>query len=212
MAPRAYSMERRARQVAATRERILDAAAAAYREHGIRGTSMQEVARRADVAPGTVLNHFATPAALAVAVLDRIQGSLEVPDTRVFHGIRSRSGRIRRLVSEMFAFYDRSQVWYEAFQAEIDDVPALQDGLGRFWASIHLLYGEVFGPLLDDARLRGTVFGLTNPATLGALREAGLSLGQSAQVIGDLLVGLVDRAARAETAPRPRNGDGGTGR
>ena len=86
MSPRAYSLGRRAEQMARTRDRILAAAIEAYRDNGIRGTSMQEVARRADVAPGTVLNHFPTPAALTEAALARITESLDPPSPAVLSG------------------------------------------------------------------------------------------------------------------------------
>jgi AcrR family transcriptional regulator len=63
--PRSYSMGRRTQAVTATRQRILDAALALYQEQGIAAATMQDVARRADVAPGTVANHFRTAAARA---------------------------------------------------------------------------------------------------------------------------------------------------
>ena len=50
---------------AATRERILDAALACYRERGIGATSLQAVARRAEVSAATVLNHFGSAEELA---------------------------------------------------------------------------------------------------------------------------------------------------
>lgn len=200
MAPRAYSMERRALAVAETRERILDAATAAYRERGIRATSMQEVARRADVAPGTVRNQFATPEALAGAVLERIMRDLEVPDERVFTGARGRRERIGRLVAALFAFYDRSTTWFLPFRPERDSVPALRAGEARFWSDVEALYASALGPLLDDALFRGIAVGLTSPATLGALRDAGLSTGQAIEVVADL---LADRASRTGRR-RPR--------
>jgi AcrR family transcriptional regulator len=85
---------------------------------------MLEVARQADVAPGTVLNHFGTTDALAEAVLERVFASVDVPTPRIFAGTRSRRDRIRRLVAEMFAFYGRSNPWYELFRAELETVPA----------------------------------------------------------------------------------------
>ena len=49
MAPRTYSMQARGAQAARTRERILDAALANYRERGIGATSLQAIARHAGV-------------------------------------------------------------------------------------------------------------------------------------------------------------------
>lgn len=196
MSPRAYSMERRAEQVAVTRDAIIDAATALYRERGIRATSMQEVARRADVAPGTVLNHFRTPETLTRAVLDRIARSLEVPTGTIFRGARSRPERIRRLVAALFDFYDRSSAWFEVFRGEFGTVPILQEGERQFWGAIQGLWSSALSPLPQSGLAWAAVMGLTSPATLGALRGAGLSVAQASEVIGDLAADAVDRYGR----------------
>src|SRR4029079_15474833 len=58
MAKRPYTMERRATLEAATRERIVLATVALHAEHGGLGTSYAMIAKRADVSPQTVYNHF----------------------------------------------------------------------------------------------------------------------------------------------------------
>lgn len=194
MAPRDYSLGKRAVQVANTRERILEAAMSLYRDQGIRATSMHDVARRADVVPATVLNHFATADELAETVLQRILGALRVPTPEIFSGVRSSEERIRRLVWEMFAFYHRSDDWYVMYQREVNEVPAIKVAEGRFWESIQALYATALGPLLSHETLGPTVFGLTSPATLGALRASGLTLEQASDVIGRMLAGLIDEA------------------
>ena len=199
MAPRAYSMERRSAHIAATRERVLDAAMAAYAARGIRATSMTDVARAADVAPGTVLNHFPTADALVTAVLERITRSLEPPDARIFRGARSRGVRVRRLVDGLFAFYDRGNPWFAILRGEFDEVPALRAAEAAVWASVEPLYGQALGSVAADDLIRGAVLGLTSPATLGALREAGLSLDDASRVVGDALVDLVDAAQQRTT-------------
>ena len=76
-------------------------------------------------------------------------------------------------------------------------VPALREGERRFWDAIGRLYGRTLGPALKDQRVRGAAFGLTSPATLGALRGAGLSLEQASDLIGDVWVArLASRANR----------------
>lgn len=201
MTPRRYSMTRRAEQAARTRGRIIKAALALYRRRGITATSIQAVGRRAEVSPATVLNHFRSADSLADSVIAQITRSLRLPDDRQWTDARSQEARIRRLVSEMFAFYDRSTPWFELFRAEMGTVPALRAGERRFWAAIQEVYGRTFGSLLGEARLRGAVFGLTSPATLGALRQAGLSVDQASALISDVLVGLIKRSGNGR---RPR--------
>ena len=126
MAPRTYTLGKRAAQVAQTRDRILDPAAALFREQGIRATSMQEVARRADVAPATVLNHFPTPDLLTEAVLAHIAETLHVPSSRIFQGAFTVEERLGRLVPETFKFYDRSNQWFAMYQRERNIVQAIR--------------------------------------------------------------------------------------
>lgn len=190
MTPRKYSMEVRAEQAAHTRERILDAALASYRERGIAATSLQAIARRAKVSAATVLNHFGSANDLARVVIDRLAADIRIPDDRQWTET-GREQRVRRLVSEMFAFYDRSAPWFEIFRPELGHDPALREGEATFWDAIGALYARVFGEALGVDRVRGAAFGLTHPATLTALRRAGLSLDDATELVADALVRLL---------------------
>jgi len=108
MAPRAYSMQRRAEQVARTRARIVDAGVDVFARRGARGMTMTEVADLADVATATVTNHFATPESLLQAIVEHVLAEIEIPDRSIFAGSRSAPTRLRALTAAMFAFYERS--------------------------------------------------------------------------------------------------------
>ena len=190
MSKRRYSMEVRSEQAARTRERILDAALASYRERGIAATSLQAVARRAEVSAATVLNHFGSADELARVVVGQLTNAIRIPDDREWTE-RGRKRRVRRLVIEMFAFYDRSAPWFEIFRSELGNDPALREGEAAFWRAIGELYSRVFGAALSVDRVRGAAFGLTNPATLIALRNAGLSLEDATELVADALVRLL---------------------
>ena len=90
MAPRAYRLGRRAETAAATRARIVDAAAALYEAQGVNSTTLQGIAERADVSRGTILHHFGGSGGLLDAVAERILVTLELPDERIFDGARER--------------------------------------------------------------------------------------------------------------------------
>jgi TetR/AcrR family transcriptional regulator len=62
---------RGARRVARTRAAILDAAEAAFREGGYRATRMEDVAAAADVAIGSIYNHFGDKDGLYHALAER---------------------------------------------------------------------------------------------------------------------------------------------
>lgn len=187
MTPRQYSMEVRGAKAARTRERILEAALACYRERGIGATSLQAVARRAGVSAATILNHFGSADELARVVVGQLTDTLQVPDDRDW-AERGLTPRVRRLVREMFAFYDRSAPWFEVFRGELGVDPALREGEAAFWQSIRDLYDRAFDAALTDPRVRGTVFGLTSPATVSALRQSGLSLDQTIDLVADTLI------------------------
>jgi AcrR family transcriptional regulator len=55
---------------ARNRARILDAAERLFREHGVAGVSMDQIARDAQVGKGTLFRRFGDKAGLAVALLD----------------------------------------------------------------------------------------------------------------------------------------------
>lgn len=192
MTPRQYSMEVRAAQAARTRERILDAALAGYRERGIGATSLQAVARRAGVSAATILNHFGSAEELARVVVGQLAETLKVPDDSDW-AEQGRSRRIRRLVREMFAFYDRSAPWFEIFRSELNVDPALREGEAAFWQAIQDLYRRVFGDALNDPHVRGAVFGLTHPATVTALRASGLTPESAAELIASTLIRTLDQ-------------------
>ncbi len=186
MAPRRYSMSVRAEQAAKTRNRILDAALACYRENGMAATSLQAVARRAEVSAATILNHFGSADGLARIVVDRLASELRIPDDSTWTETERRA-RVRRLVREMFEFYERSRPWFDIFRAELGAASALREGEDAYWRAIGELYARVFGESLADDRARGAVFGLTAPATFTALRDAGMSVEDAAELIGDTL-------------------------
>lgn len=70
--PRGGLAAYQARVVAEKRRAILDAAAAAFLEAGYDGTTLEAVARRAQVSTGTLFKRFPTKAALFEAIMERI--------------------------------------------------------------------------------------------------------------------------------------------
>jgi len=188
-------MERRSTQVAQTRERILDAALELFSERGAQGTTMNELARRADVSPTTVSNHFNTQESLIEAVVERILLESRVPDGTIFVGTRSVTGRLRILTRSMFEFFDRTMHWFDLLGAELVEVPALARAQAAFWRSIHQLHVQALAGS-EDELLAKTTAGLLHPATFGALKAAGLTVDESAAVVADLLAHQARRRHR----------------
>ena len=162
MSPRSYTMQRRSRHVAQTRERILDAALELFSKQGAQATTMTEVARRADVSPTTVSNHFATQDSLIEAVVSRVFDDIQVPDSTIFAGTRSMAGRLRVLTSSIYAFFERTLSWYELLGAELVEVPVLARAQAAFWDSIRQQYARALAGS-DGDLLAKTTAGLLHP-------------------------------------------------
>jgi hypothetical protein len=76
--------------------------------------------------------------------------------------------------------------WFDLLGAELDEVPTLARAQAAFWLSIHQLYEEALAGNEDDL-LAKTTAGLLHPATFGALKAAGMSVDESAEVVADFL-------------------------
>ena len=195
MAPRPYSMDRRSQQAAQTRDRIVDAAVQLFSEQGARATTMTAVGRKADVAPATVFNHFATQELLVEAVIERLLIDVRAPDRTIFDGARSLTARLGVLSHEMFAFYERTSHWYYLLGDELTEVPAVARANAEFTRLMRELYDEALAGRGDDL-LRKTLTGLIHPATFAALTSAGLSRDEAASVVADLLSAMARRSTR----------------
>jgi AcrR family transcriptional regulator len=204
MAPRAYKLRNRASSASATRQRILDAARDLYLERGVGATSVKAVAERADVSRGTILHHFEGADGLVEAVARDVLGALELPDEGILAGVEDAERRVRLFVDAMVRLFERSTPWWMVFASEMHR-PALQSQEAEYWAAIGDLQAAALGPLATGDRIaNATVSAILHPTTLGALiwqlKASGMSVDEVIQVVGDLLVPMVERAHVAPAA------------
>ena len=191
--PRRYTLGKRAAQKEATRQRILEAAAGLYQERGVSQTTIPEIARRADVAPGTVLNHFASADALARAVVEGLVGSLHLPTETIFDGVTAVPDRLARLSRELFAFYERGQSWYRVYAMERTDVPAWANAEAAFYAEHDRLIRAALGPLAQDPPTMAIVSTMLGGEVYSILRARGLSTAEIAALVNDVLAPWLER-------------------
>jgi AcrR family transcriptional regulator len=151
----------------------VDAAIAAYQEHGISGTSMQEVARRADVAAGTVHYHFRTPDDLARTVIDELITRLGVPGPAVLEGVATVQERVRRAVDALMDFFERSAPWLGFFQRDMGRVPVLDEAEAENYRQRAALVREAIAPASPSSSAETAAVALTQPEMIGALMRAG---------------------------------------
>lgn len=186
MAPRKYTLDQRAANAAATRERIIDAAVAVYREIGVGAATIQAIARRADVARGTVINQFGSADAVLEAVLDRAVVEVEFPSERDLDGATTPDARVRRFVEVMYRFFERGVDWWQVFYADLH-LPALQARQQRYNEIVWAFHAAAFGSLADDRIVGAAVRAFVDYAPWSALKAAGLTLDESIELIGDAL-------------------------
>lgn len=168
--PRTYRLGARAAQVDATRDRILDAAIDLYAELGISRVTMSEIAERADVAPGTLRNHFSSRSALDAAMAERLTNEAPLPELTIFDGAPDIEERIRRLILVAGAFFEQSARLQRMWLREPMRTPIwIERGAayGNRWAQ---LVGLALGPLADDPEAVTVLGAVLQPAFFENLR------------------------------------------
>jgi AcrR family transcriptional regulator len=186
--PRRYALGKREGPKADTRARIVAAAVRLYLEQGLAGASTLAIARAADVAPGTVRNHFPSRDDLSAAVLDQVLVELSPPSPEIFEGLTGVADRIRRLAMELAAFYERSEPWWRAYQREPDLISAWTSGVDRYYRDTDALMRAALGPLGADETAAAVVAAVIGPPTFFVLRSRGLSGAEAAEVTVALTV------------------------
>src|SRR5437588_12950422 len=108
MAPRTYRMTRRAAANEDTRRRIVDAAIALHAQKGVLGTSWPDIAKRADVALGTVYRHFPSLDQLVPACTSENALRTKPPGPSILVGLTRPQARLRQFLQELLAFDTRT--------------------------------------------------------------------------------------------------------
>ena len=197
--PRKYELGKRAAQQADTRRRIVTAALELYQERGVSATTMLDVARRADVAPGTVANHFGSAATLAAEVAREILEELRMPSPEIFEGVVGLRERIDLLVRELSAFFDRSGPWWRASQRERPDVAFWADAEARYYRQLDAVVRTALGPLAADEDAVAVVITVFGRWVVGSLQEGGRTSEEAESLVADLLASWLETRSPLDT-------------
>jgi len=196
--------------------RILEAATALFVEQGYRKTSVDEIARRAHVAKGTVYLYFPSKAHLllgAVALEERGYATLfrTALDTR-----RPARDRLKELMRLSLVLAQEMPLLSRLMSGDTELALAMADAASdapEFFAKVEAMWRELLGPLLNEAhggtwsaaeldeRVR-VFFGLLYFSGLLQRPEIrqGLSLERFAELLADMLVdGIAVPDARRST-------------
>ena len=197
--PRPYNLGKRAASVGQTRSRIRAAALAEYAEVGIEEASMQSIARRADVAPGTVVYHYPDPDALAEEVVAASRDAMSVPTADAIDAGAPLAERIAWLTRELFRVYEGTDLEYHAWTRS-QGHPVMH----RYEQWYSEVYGQVLaaalGPAAVQPRALQVVSALIDPGFRGSLLQRGLSQEEAVDETVRLVLGWL-AAGRTPAGP-----------
>lgn len=210
--PRSYRLGEREVQIRATRERIVDAAIELFMEVGISQATMRQVGLRADVAPGTLRNHFSSRMALEEAMVERLTAEGPLPDASTFEGAETLEERVERLFRVTGTFFDHTGRLQRMWLREPMLTDPWTEAGARYGARWAELQGLALGPLADDEDVQALFRAIMAPPFFDALKGGTRSTEQAGALIAEAIAPWLQARARASTADRrtvPRSrGDG----
>ncbi|XKE47025.1 TetR/AcrR family transcriptional regulator [Halomonas organivorans] len=134
MTKRKYTKQRRARQEADTRQKILEATVALHGSTGPRNTTVSAIAQQAGVQRLTVYRHFPDAEALFQACTTHWLECNPPPDPMSWQRIPDPGRRTQAALEGLYAYYrETTYMWARAYR-DRDEVPALQAPLSAFEA------------------------------------------------------------------------------
>ncbi len=203
MAPRSYQLGKRAASVDETRRRIIDAIVALHAERGVVATTALDVARRADVAVGTVLRHFPSLDAMVRACGPVVHEHVRFPAATIFEGVAELDARLRRLCDEAFGAYERGAPWIASAATDVDKVPALAESVAQLDTGHRALVDAALAPFGASDDVRRLAVALTAFPVWKAMIAAGFSTPDAAATTAEILT-HAQRAAESGAGKNAR--------
>jgi len=201
MAPRKYDLGKRAESVEETRRKIIDATFALHGEKGVVATSMQDVAERADVALRTVYHHFPKVDDLVAGCGEKVVAMLAAPTPAIFSGRTTLDERLRALVQELFAMYERGSAMIEVARCEQGEVAGLADFVANDAAAREALAREALRPFKPRPRAVGELAALTDFYVWKACTQQNLTTRQAVDVVHRCVMAVLDPDALEKNGP-----------
>jgi AcrR family transcriptional regulator len=169
-----------------TRRRIVEATYQLHGERGISDTSMVDVARRADVSIGTVYRHFSTLDDLVYACGQVVMEEMRPPTPQSIEAAGDTQERVRALVREVFAMYERGGQRMRLAMADVHRLKAVAEWFRRWEEYKESLVGVALGRRGEDREASALLMAMTGAGAWESLVNKGLS--------GDEAADLVSRA------------------
>ncbi|MBI2776706.1 MAG: TetR/AcrR family transcriptional regulator [Chloroflexi bacterium] len=203
--PRAYRLGKRTASVEATRKRIVEAAIELYTERGISATTMRQVQLRADIAPGTLRNHFRTREDLDRAMVERLTAEAPLPDLSIYDGAESVEERVERLTVATYRFLDQAGRIYRMWLREPMLTPVWTETGSRYGTRWAELWRAALGPLAEDDDAMTLLRAISEMTFFDSIRARRRSVEEVSSLVASVLVPWI-------TARHAAGRDGSAGR
>lgn len=197
--PRTYRLGERTAQVQGTRNRILEAAIELYLEVGISAATMRDIGHRADVAPGTLRNHFPMREDLDRAMVEHLLAGVTLPDVSIFDGADGIEKRLERVIQAGGVFIDQALPIYRMWLREpMLSGPWAEKG-AEFGARWDQLMRAALGPLADDDEAMAILRAIIQPSFFEHLGGGKRSTAETAQLATALVAPWFVARARLQS-------------
>jgi AcrR family transcriptional regulator len=140
---RKYELKERARRQAQTRQRIVEAAVDLHTSVGPARTTISGIAERAGVERHTVYAHFPDDRALFRACSEHWAARHPIPDLEPLAEIEDHLRRLRRVLGELYTWYESVEPDLALFVRDASVVPANAEVLGELTDSFATLADAV---------------------------------------------------------------------
>lgn len=194
MSPRHYNLGKRLASVEQTKQRIRAAALHEYAEAGVSEASMQAIARRADVAPGTVLYHYPDPDDLAEEVIASSREAMSLPTVETMDVGAPLEVRIAWLTRELFRVYEGTDLEYRAWSRSRGH-PVMQRYEQWYYQAYAAALAAALGPEHAQPRALQVVSALIDPGFRAGLVDRGLSEDEAVAETVRLVLGWLSAGA-----------------
>jgi len=144
---------------------IIKAAVAVMSEHGYHGTSVRDIADRADLSPASLYNHFASKQQILVAIMERGIDELLRRTREALDAVPEDdpAGRLRAIVEVHVLYHLEDQ---RGTQLGTSELRALEEPVREAHIAKRLRHQRIFESVVEDGVARG-VFGTPYPADAG---------------------------------------------
>ncbi len=131
---RKYELQRRAQRQEETRLRIVEAAVYLHQTVGGAKASITAIAELAGVERLTVYRHFPDERSLVIAYTSHYQAANPPPDPGSWLSIIDAEQRLRRGLSEIYAFHRRTEQMSTHAVRDMEEKPVLREVLAPYFA------------------------------------------------------------------------------